>query len=437
MPATATYGPTVAAPPPQLGYGQRSAAPIDAFNQWLRARPEYQKLIQSFGQNPNDVHLNDTQKQQVIRLAQSLGAVVDEGGNGQEVDDSGNFRAKGHGLRNTLIVAGLAGAALATAGAAGLFAPAAAGAAGGVESGVTAGLGSAALPGAGTALGGAAAAGGGAAAAGAGAAFDAAGNFIGPSTISTIGGGGGATYGAATGSGLTGDLLKYGLPTAGGLASSLIQANASGKASDAQQAYLQEALDYEKQQDALNRTIAADKVKLEAGRYADYSGNIAPYLATGSAAAGRASSLLGLPAGSAPPGGGSSAPGGNPLDYASKLSAADKSKVDALLKKYNSSDDPNYWYGVNAQHGGFDATGADWNDMRIGKGDGAGKGYAGVTTPAPPAATPAPAQQTTQPQARTTDPSATVSLRAPDGSVKQVPADQADHYLSLGATRVA
>ncbi len=114
-------------PPANLGYGQRDEAPIDVFNQWLRGRPEYQKLITSFGQNPNNVHLNDDQKQQVVRLAQSLGAVVDEGGNGQEVDESGNFRAKGHKLRNTLIVAGIAAAALATAGAAGAFGGAAAG----------------------------------------------------------------------------------------------------------------------------------------------------------------------------------------------------------------------------------------------------------------------------------------------------------------------
>lgn len=118
---------------PNLGYGNRAETSIDTFNQWLRAQPEYTKLIQSFGQSPDNVHLNDGQKQQVVRLAQSLGAVVDEGGNGQEVDDSGNFRAKGHKLRNTLIVAGIAGAALLTMGAAGVLGGGAGAAAGGAE----------------------------------------------------------------------------------------------------------------------------------------------------------------------------------------------------------------------------------------------------------------------------------------------------------------
>lgn len=112
--------------PPSLGYGQRGAASIDSVNQWLRAQPDYQALIRSFGQDPNNVHLNDAQKTAVVRLAQSKGVVVDEGGNGQEVDDSGNFRATSHNLRNGLMVAGIAGAALLTAGAAGLFGGAAA-----------------------------------------------------------------------------------------------------------------------------------------------------------------------------------------------------------------------------------------------------------------------------------------------------------------------
>lgn len=112
---------------PNLGYGTRGEVPIDAYNQWQRQQPWYQTLIKSFGQNPNNVHLTDNQKTQVIRAAQANGVVVDEGHNGQEVDDSGNFQAKSHALRNTLIVAGIAGAALLTAGAAGAFAAPAAG----------------------------------------------------------------------------------------------------------------------------------------------------------------------------------------------------------------------------------------------------------------------------------------------------------------------
>jgi hypothetical protein len=102
--------------------------------------------------------------------------------------------------------------------------------------------------------------------------------------------------------------------------------------------------------------------------------------------------LLGLPARSGGAGGGGGMTG-DPKSYADRLSAADKLKVDALLKASNSSDDAEYWYGVNAMHGGFDATGADWNKQRISTGDGAGKGYKGPTiqTPGAPVSTAAPA----------------------------------------------
>lgn len=49
----------------------------------------------------------------------------------------------------------------------------------------------------------------------------------------------------------------------------------------------------------------------------------------------------------------------------------DRSRVDALLAKYQSTDDPNYWYNLVQQHGGFDATGAAWLEDRIMRGDGA------------------------------------------------------------------
>lgn len=39
--------------------------------------------------------------------------------------------------------------------------------------------------------------------------------------------------------------------------------------------------------------------------------------------------------------------------------------------------------------------------------------------------------------AQTRQPAATVQLRAPNGQVQAVPADQADHYLQRGAQRVA
>ncbi len=105
-----------------------------------------------------------------------------------------------------------------------------------------------------------------------------------PTSLST--GFGPATSAASS---LTGDLLRYALPTAGNVIGGLIQANAQGKASDAQQAYLQQALDYEKARDKA-------AIALEGSRYASYSGNVAPYIATGTSANTRMASLLGLPA---------------------------------------------------------------------------------------------------------------------------------------------
>lgn len=150
-------------PVPNLGYGQRAEAPINAVNSWMRGQPWYQSLLASWGQTPTNVHLSDWQKQQLIRAAQANGVVVDEGHDGQQLDDAGNFQAKGHGLRNTLIVAGVAAAALATMGAAGVFAGGGAAAGGGASA-----AGGAAAAGSGAAAGGGAAlAGGSAVAAGA------------------------------------------------------------------------------------------------------------------------------------------------------------------------------------------------------------------------------------------------------------------------------
>src|SRR6185295_6727849 len=115
---------------PQLGYGQKSEASIDHVNQWMRGTDWYNALLKSWGQDPANVHLADWQKEQVLRAAQANGVVVDEGHNGMEIDDAGNFNPKGHKLRNTLIVAGIAAATIATMGAAGAFSGGAAGAMG-------------------------------------------------------------------------------------------------------------------------------------------------------------------------------------------------------------------------------------------------------------------------------------------------------------------
>jgi hypothetical protein len=381
---------------PNLGYGKQSEATINQVNQWMRAQPWWNQIR---GNNTGD--LTESQRQQILRAAQANGVIVDEGD--MEVDKGGNFNPKGHKLRNTLVVAGIAGATIATMGAAGAF------------SGAAAGGGSAA------------AGGGGAAAGGAGA--------IAPSTLAAVhaveagvpitGSTLGSVAAAAGTKGLSySDLLKYGAPVAGNLVGGIIQANAEGKASAAQQAYLEEALAYEKEKDAYQRKIDAEAVAREEGRYGAYQGRIAPFIANGTSSNDRMAALLGLPAraGGSSSGGGTDMTG-DPKSYADRLSAADKLKVDELLKASNSSDDKEYWYGVNAMHGGFDATGADWNKQRISTGDGAGKGYKGSTvqTPGAPVSTAAP-----------TAPA--VSMRAPDGSVKQVPADQVQHYVGLGAT---
>jgi hypothetical protein len=160
---------------------------------------------------------------------------------------------------------------------AGAAVPAAA--AGGVEAGAVSGLGSAALPGAGTALGGAGAAGAGAAEAGA---FDAAGNFIGDTTVTGAASGGGSTFASRLASpGVAG--------AAGNVISALIQAQANGSATAAQQAYLQQALDYAKAKDAYDR-------QLNATQYADLRKRLQPYVQSGVSANDRIAATWGLPA---------------------------------------------------------------------------------------------------------------------------------------------
>jgi hypothetical protein len=79
-------------------------------------------------------------------MAQSQGVVVNEGS--LEIDNHGNFNPKGHKLRNTLIVVGIAAATIATMGAAGVFA-----AGGGIGGGVAGGTGAGVAAGAGGGVG--------------------------------------------------------------------------------------------------------------------------------------------------------------------------------------------------------------------------------------------------------------------------------------------
>ena len=97
-------------------WGGDSEASIDSVNQWMRAQPWYREFLAAQGQSPDSVKLSKTQSQQLLKLAQANGAVVDEGD--IEVDPAGNFNPKGHKLRNTLIGLGIGGAAALTGGAA-------------------------------------------------------------------------------------------------------------------------------------------------------------------------------------------------------------------------------------------------------------------------------------------------------------------------------
>lgn len=140
---------TPTGPTANLGYGKPTEATIDQVNIWMRSTPWYQQQMKEWGQDPGHPNLSKSQSQQIVKMAQANGVVVDEGN--MEVDDHGNFNPIGHKLRNTLIVAGIAGATIATMGAAGVFSAAAAPSAAGltgVEATATAGLGTAALPGA-------------------------------------------------------------------------------------------------------------------------------------------------------------------------------------------------------------------------------------------------------------------------------------------------
>src|ERR1019366_742556 len=185
----------------------------------------------------------------------------------------------------------------------------------------------------------------------------------GATTGATTALGSGATTAATTaagGSSLVDGILKYGVPIAGNIASSLIQANASGNASAAQLAYLQEALAYQKQQ--------------EASRYGDYTSRIAPYVATGTSANARMASLLGLPTPAPAPVNPNQAPTPPPS----------------------------------------------------------------VPFPAPtqgiaPGVQPTPAITPGQVAPPTGGAAPMVTMQAPDGTTKQVPADQVAHYTQLGA----
>lgn len=236
--------------------GNSTEVGIDQANIAMRSMPWYQDLLRSMGVDPNrPINLSDNQRRQVLRGAQQNGFVIDEGD--MQIDGSGNIDKKGHALRNTLIVAGIAGATIATMGAAGAFAGgAAAGGAGAGAGGAAAGAGTLASTTIGTGMLGPIAGGTGLAA-GAGAAGAGAG------TLSTAAKIGGLLSG---GKGATGYL-----DTAGRVADAIGAASsgrAAGRATEAQlaQGANRNIIDlYRAQQDAANSENAFGLNKVSAG----------------------------------------------------------------------------------------------------------------------------------------------------------------------------
>lgn len=220
------------------GIGDENTA--NQANQFMRAQPWYQQLLSSWGQNPNAVHLSDQQTQQLLATARQKGIGIS---NDYEIDPSGNINRVGHKMRNTLIAAGIAGAALTGGASLGLL--------GGGEAGALASTatGTGMLGGI---TGGAGLAGAGAGAAGAGTLASTA---IGTGMLGGIAGGAGlagAAAGGAGGAGIlgtAGSLLSGGkgaagyLATAGKVASALGDAGKGAAASRVTEAGVNQAQD--------------------------------------------------------------------------------------------------------------------------------------------------------------------------------------------------
>jgi hypothetical protein len=241
-------------------------AQIDQANKAMWAMPWYQDLMRQWGQSPQNTKLSDNQRRIVMDTARQNGFDVSKE---FEVDPSGNFNPKGHKLRNTLIVAGIAGATIATMGAAGAFSggalaasstvPSTGALAGGLASGTSA-------AGAGLSLGGAAAGGAGAAGTAAGV-----GGALGSTAIGSgfIPGVGLASGSSASGAGIGGGIIQgAGAAGKGGSTISNLIGKA-GKYSDIAQDAGQ-ALGAYGQGEANNRTVRGnftqdwDKMMLEA-----------------------------------------------------------------------------------------------------------------------------------------------------------------------------
>lgn len=189
-------------------------------------------------------------------------------------------------------------------------------------------------------------------------------------------------------------LLSTGIGVGADLIGARMQTNASRDAAELQDKYLREALAYEKEKDAYERQRQAEQTQYDRtwkeGQYSDIVSRMQPYITAGGNAADRQARLLGLPS--------SPSPNQAPLT---------SGRVGAAPVTGGTSSN------------GFTLTPSP----------------SGAVTPLPGAGMPAPVQGPAVQPAKMAAPEM-VLLQSPNGSQKQVPADQVDYWIQKGATRV-
>lgn len=265
------------------------------------------------------------------------------------------------------------------------------------------------------------------------------------------------------GTGVAGLLTRLGsyaplLNVGGNLVNGYLQRRSDDEARDEQRKYLEEALAYAKEQDA--RTWArTDRLDAqEAQRYGDYQGRIRGFIDNGQSSNDTMAGLLGLPA--RPGGYGGSYGGGRPDDtgdwqqwfesltggkpptpdqlvaYEPQITAAGGKVLRNAAGVAGKIQLPGSTAGTYGpivdviQSAGTGGKAWQWLTSNTGQTAGARLQAAIANTPTTPSTPSAP--MTTQPLARTT--AASVQMRAPDGSIKTIPATQVQHWTDLGAT---
>lgn len=203
----------------------------------------------------------------------------------------------------------------------------------------------------------------------------------GAGTAATAGGVAAPVVARAAGSSWLAPVLGQAIGGVTGLVGAKMQSNAARDAAALNDQYLREALDFEKEQAAYDRSRQAGLDEQERTRYSGRETRMAPYVQAGGNSADRQAQLLGLPARPSPtvPGGGAGGPS------------------------------------VAVAAGGAPS----------------------VARPAVQPLRDAGALPIVPGGAPAAGPATTVMLQAPDGSTKAVPAEQAEYWISKGARRVA